>query len=221
MSPKPKHGQHLKRSASARLKQGGFNMIELIMAIAILAILVALAVPSMQWLIVSNRLTGSANEVLTGIQSARMEAIRLNRRVVMCRSSNADSPAPTCDAGAGQWSGWIVFVDDGGATPANARNGTFNAGEQLIRVGSMPGDNTGLIPSPAIETDSAQAITFRPDGMARESATSSVLLTAQFSVCEDTTSVDENARFVTIASGGRSAVRKGTSSGCAAPTNVP
>lgn len=62
-------------------KSGGFTLIELMITIAVLAILLAIAVPSFQTLIINMSITSAANEMTAALQQARMEAIRRNRSV--------------------------------------------------------------------------------------------------------------------------------------------
>jgi type IV fimbrial biogenesis protein FimT len=204
------------RDNSVSLKlQLGFNMIELIIAIAILAILIALAAPTFTSIINSNRLAAVSNEFLGTVQGARIEAVRRNARVVVCKSTNADAAAPTCSAAAGNWSGWVAFVDDGGATPANARNGVLNAGETVLRADSVP-DPMVLLASPAISA--TQTIVFRSDGLAHVADGS--LLAGRVSACLATGSPAENVRLFAIGSGSRMSISKSNGSGaCNAPTN--
>lgn len=56
----------------------GFTLIELIVAIAVAAILLTVAVPSLSNLIRNNRVTGQTNELVSMINFARNEAIRRN-----------------------------------------------------------------------------------------------------------------------------------------------
>lgn len=56
----------------------GFTMIELMVGIAVVAILFALGLPSMGALLQNNKLGSSAKSYMQGIQIARTEAIRLN-----------------------------------------------------------------------------------------------------------------------------------------------
>lgn len=56
----------------------GFTLIELIVAIAVAAILLTVAVPSLTNLIRNNRVTGQANELVAIVNFARNEAIRRN-----------------------------------------------------------------------------------------------------------------------------------------------
>jgi type IV fimbrial biogenesis protein FimT len=113
----------------------GFTLIELLVILTISAILVAMAVPSFQAMIQSNRISGAANSMLSSLDLARSEAIRRANNVTVCRSTNADAPVPACSSAAAggyaadDWAaGWIVFAK----TPPNAANATFEAGDEVL-----------------------------------------------------------------------------------------
>lgn len=74
-------------------------------AVVILAILASLAVPSMQNIIVQNRLASRTNELVGAIQFARTEAIKRNQSIRLCRAASAT--ATTCTAG--NWQNWVVL----------------------------------------------------------------------------------------------------------------
>jgi len=61
--------------------QKGFTLIELMVTIAVLAIIVGWAIPSMYSLINQNRLTATSNQMLGLINQARSEALRRADRV--------------------------------------------------------------------------------------------------------------------------------------------
>lgn len=61
--------------------QAGFTLVELLIALAVLVIVSAVALPRFQSATFSNRLVGDYNEVLSGLNYARSEAIK--RRVVV------------------------------------------------------------------------------------------------------------------------------------------
>ena len=69
----------------ARTFQRGFSLIELAIVVALLAILAAMAMPAFQGFIASNRLTAESNEMLAALNLARSEAVRIQRRVILCR----------------------------------------------------------------------------------------------------------------------------------------
>ena len=66
---------------------GGFTLIELMIAIAVLAILLALAVPNFNDATLSARLNGFANSLVAAAQVARSEAIKRNATIRLCASS--------------------------------------------------------------------------------------------------------------------------------------
>ena len=74
----------------------GFTIIELIVALAVLAILVALAVPNFNDATLTARLNGFANSLVASSQVARSEAIKRNTNITLCMSANGT----TC---AGSW----------------------------------------------------------------------------------------------------------------------
>lgn len=196
----------LQRSAFHR-PAGGFTLLELMITIAVAAILVGLAVPSFQYVINVGRVTAPANELLAGIQVARMEAIRRGTRTVVCRSNNADAATPACSTAGGAWPGWVVFVDTNG-------NDVLDGGEAILR--------SGVIAAPAVlnvsNNISNQRMIFRPDGLARTPA--GALLAARLAVCVPYASPAENVRDVTVSSGSRIAVVSRNGAGaCATPAN--
>ena len=69
--------------------------------VAVLAVLAAIAVPSFTGLINANRLASQTNELLATLQFARSEAMRSNRRVTVCASSDSVNCAAAGTA-------WIV-----------------------------------------------------------------------------------------------------------------
>ena len=81
--------------------QSGFTLVELMVTLGVLAILVTLATPSFTSVINSNRLSSQANELVADIQLARSEALRRNRTVRLCRSTNGHCKRIICNRTAG------------------------------------------------------------------------------------------------------------------------
>lgn len=81
-------------------------MIELMVAVAVLAILAMVAVPSFSDAILSNKLASYANRFVGSAMLARGEAIKRNADVTLCRSSDG----ATCAAAGGWEQGWVVLT---------------------------------------------------------------------------------------------------------------
>ena len=62
-------------------KKPGFTLIEMMIVIAVMAILAAIAAPNFQTYMAQRRLNGAARQVMTDLMAARMKAVSLNQRV--------------------------------------------------------------------------------------------------------------------------------------------
>lgn len=94
---------------STRLRSGagGFSVLELMVTVAVIAIIAGIATPSMSRLMMSNRLAAAGNEIVAGLNLARMEAVRRRVRVTMCPSVNGSA------CGGADWKRFIVRAADG------------------------------------------------------------------------------------------------------------
>lgn len=106
---------------STHVESLGFTLIELMVTIAIAAILLGVAIPSFTSVITSNRLTANTNEFITALNLARSEAIKRGQHVVV-RKTGTD------------WEdGWQVFVDIDRSTAA--KENVLDAGTDIeLRV---------------------------------------------------------------------------------------
>lgn len=91
----------------------GFTLFELMVVLAITAILVTLAVPSLTRAIQINTMASTVNTFLADMRYARSESIRRGGGVIMCRSSSPEAVNAACNSDASNsWkTGWIVFHD--------------------------------------------------------------------------------------------------------------
>ncbi|BCX88542.1 type IV fimbrial biogenesis protein FimT [Methylomarinovum tepidoasis] len=102
----------------------GFTLIELMVTVAMAAIVLTVGVPSFQALVKNNRLTTAANELVGALNLARSEAIKRGVRVTVCKSADGASCATS-----GNWEqGWIVFTDEDNDAAYDS------ASETLLRV---------------------------------------------------------------------------------------
>ena len=87
----------------SRKQLHGFTLVELMVVVALVAIVMAIAIPSYSRMIVSNRIRAATNDLLLSLQFARAEAVRQVGVVTVCPSSDG----VTCTAGNYEI-GWIV-----------------------------------------------------------------------------------------------------------------
>lgn len=86
--------------------QRGFSLLELMVAVSITGILLAVGVPSFQSTLLKARATTLADRLITAIYYVRSEAISRNTRISLCASRDGS----TCEVGAASWnSGWIAI----------------------------------------------------------------------------------------------------------------
>lgn len=102
----------------------GFTLIELMITLAVAAILVTVGVPNMRDLILNNRLTAATNVFVSSLNIARSEAIKLGRNAVVCVS---DTAAQNSCSGTDWAQGWLVWVDSN-------RNGALDFPDEVIRT---------------------------------------------------------------------------------------
>ena len=148
-------------SAIANHRQNhGFTLIELMLTITVAAVLLGIAAPSFSNMIASWRLTSQTNEIIAAIHLARSEAIKLNRSVTFCRTS--DSADTACAAASADWAHWIVATASG-----------------VARQGSP--ENTGSIRITSTATN--DTLQFGPNGLPASSA--DFLLCSTFDMAEN------------------------------------
>lgn len=193
-------------------RYSGFTLLELMVAVTIVSILLMIAVPSFQTVMNSNKLTSAANEMVASINTARAEAIRYNRRVVICLSTAPNvAPASLACAPADSTAatGWIVFAD------VNT-NGVYNNGtDRLLRVAS-PAPGVKILGSSNMA--GKVRIDFRSDGLARRST--GTVLSGTVRMCLPTGRPSENIRNVNIRGGGVVVTRADGNKLCAEPGNA-
>ena len=142
----------------------GFTLTELVLTLAIAGVLASIAVPAFSDFVADNRIVSQTNEFIADMYYARTEAVKRNRRVTVCKSSNATADTPTCNlTNDRNWSiGWIVFVDENS-------NGQRTANETLLkRQGPLEG-GLQLFPAAGTANDRIKDyVSYLPRGVSQQ-----------------------------------------------------
>ncbi|HEU0153020.1 MAG TPA: GspH/FimT family pseudopilin [Arenimonas sp.] len=176
--------------------QAGFTLLELAITVAVLAVVLAVGIPSFQGMINRNRLSSITNEIVGATQLARMEAIRRNTRVVVCPTTNGS----TCNG-----ANWMRVVVRESAT-----------GGAVIREFQFNGQGITVQGSPSIAT--GNQLSFNASGFAR-AGTNAANTSGAIRICTSALAASENARDVQVAVS-RISVTPTGSAGCGQPANA-
>jgi type IV fimbrial biogenesis protein FimT len=127
----------------------GITLVELMFAVAIVAVLCSISLPALGGLMRSEQSRSAHNALVAALNLARSTAATQQAEIVVCPSSDATH----CDNSVWWQHGWIVFRDAD-------RNGKRDTNESLIQVGQA---QSGM----AIASSAGRKhVDFRADGSA-------------------------------------------------------
>jgi type IV fimbrial biogenesis protein FimT len=175
-STKYRHNSSVSRCVES---SEGFTFIELIVTLAVLSIVLAIAIPSIDTQ--SSKTLHYAREFKAALSYARGEAVNRSRPVIVCASTNAEADSPAC-ADEDTWhSGWIIYYVN-------------NAGESVIlrRHQALEGDITVNVTEPLAAVGS---LAFTAQGYSNEDD----LVEFEFCTASNVTA----GRTIVVATGGR------------------
>lgn len=128
------HNIHYQKAERER----GFTMVELMIALVIVGILLAWAVPNLTSFIQNARMTSIANELQGDIMLARQDALRRGGPVTICASSDG----VTCLTGTVDWlGGWIITAtnpNDGATSVVKSTTSIDTGGGSRKVTGNGP-----------------------------------------------------------------------------------
>ena len=149
------------------MKQAGFTLIELMIALVMVGIITAIAIPSFDNAVANNRVSSTANNVVGALNLARVEAAQRGTNVTISSVS-----------GDGNWGtqGYRIWLDIDG-------DGNYDVGEELRVFDSVQGQLA------LIETADTASTNFTASGFASASVT--------LNLCSTDTNVDDRQIAVT------------------------
>jgi len=171
--------------------QQGVNLLEMMAALAVLAILLGLGVPSFTQMIRNNRVVANANELVVTFSAARSEAVKRGLPTAVCARTGPTSDE--CRTGtANDWgSGWLIFTDQAGTA------GVIDDDDEILqRFAAVPAGITLL-------TNDRPMVRFAASGLPATGA-----VDATFTI-RHTDCVGNNQRTVKITATGRLHTNKG------------
>jgi type IV fimbrial biogenesis protein FimT len=113
-------------------REMGLTLVELMLVLALVAVVTSLAAPSFRSLWVKHSVLLAAEALLGDMRYARSEALKRSSPVLVCQSSNGTS----CTRDGLAWAnGWLVFVDSNGNAQVDGSNAEGPV-EDLLRVQS-------------------------------------------------------------------------------------
>lgn len=161
-----------------RSRHPGFTVIEVLMAIALMAVLMMIAAPSVRDLTMNARITGQANDLMTDLAMTRSEAVKRNVRTAICTSSSGTG----CTSS--NWNqGWLVFLDTDG-------DGVLASANDIIKpVPAIEGGNTLTSTGHSTNGAGARFVPFRSSGVTTPGGGGAV----RFDLCDTRTSANVGA----------------------------
>lgn len=184
----------------------GFTLIELMVTMAIAALLLFVAIPNLDAYRRNAEVTSATNTMLSALTAARGEATKRNMNAMVVPTGNAAS-----------WSaGWVVFVDVD-------RSGTFSNGDfTVFTQEALPGSMT--LQGNGTAADTSPYVMFNASGYSiqRDGSASELTLNITRSDAADATEALQQTRRIIVARTGRARTCKPVSASdtnCAADSS--
>lgn len=133
-----------------RLQPKGFTLIELMVVVAIVAIVLTFGIPAFTASVKNTAVQTTSSNFFSALLLARSEAVKRNQMAVLCKSADG----ATCTT-SGNWEdGWLLYAD-------MDADGALDAGEEVIRSYEAAQNQVTLRSSNAAQSN---RLSYRPDG---------------------------------------------------------
>lgn len=111
-------------------RQSGYTLLEILFTVAIVAVLVAVVVPTFKTTITRSSIQSLQNSLKADLAFARSEAVSRNSTVTLCNA--ADGSGDYCNGTVDFSVGWIIFIDDGAGDRLKRGNSVVDSGEPIL-----------------------------------------------------------------------------------------
>ncbi len=120
-----------------RARAYGFTLLELMVALVVVSILLTVGLPSFSASVRQNCTITAANTLLTVLTAARSEALKRDRNVGVCKSTDGSNCATGATA---TWdTGYLMYVDADGDREKDATEGVIRAEIPLSACSTITG----------------------------------------------------------------------------------
>lgn len=161
----------------------GYTLVEVMIVVALIAIIASVAVRSGKNMLANRLITGTANAFLSALDYARAAAVSRAQTVVICPSRSGTACGDKAD-----WPfGWLIWVD-------LDNNGELNGNDEVLAAKNLEGQLTLDVPT-SIESGFQFGANGRP----------SVSQQSTVAVCDER-GVIEQARAIILTVAGRGSV---------------
>jgi type IV fimbrial biogenesis protein FimT len=176
----------INRPSIGNKRNNGFTLIELMVTLALAAIIAFVAVPNMSNFVLSSKIKNRTSELVSAIGLARSAAIKNKAPAILCVGT-----ATTC-SGTDWGAGWVAWLDSDG-------DSVFDSGspdnEPMLYVAELSAGDKATI------NFASSSLRIRPDGTIATAVT--------IDICDSSRS-GEQGRRISINITGRTSVSKRT-----------
>jgi prepilin-type N-terminal cleavage/methylation domain-containing protein len=173
-----------------KCRQHGFTLWELLMTLLVGGILLGIGVPNVMEFVRNSTMTAAANDIVTGVLTARTEAVKRQAPVTLCLTDDPLADDPTCepdDVTDSTARGFVVFVDendnfnaDGTRNLADATDGNVehDDDELILMRWEAPGE-------PLMLSADCGYVSFSPTGFTRQEGVLCFPAVRSIALCDD------------------------------------